>query len=213
MSLSRLTKKQRSVFEYLLDYIEENEHWPTFQEIADHLGAKSTTSVAQIFERLLQKNFLLRDGHGAYLIHPTKRYLVQDEEAPYSIPIRGVITAGKMSEAVDVDMGSLTLDSFFRKPESVFCLKVAGDSMKEAGIRDGDYALLLKTEIHDGDIAAVIYNDETTLKRVYFKENGLVLVPENQEHAPIRLEPDEAEEVTLLGKFIGKANEKGIHLR
>lgn len=212
MSLSQLTEKQRDVFEYLLEYLRERDHWPTFQEIADHLDAKSTTSVAQLFDRLVQKHFLVRDGHGSYQVHPTKRYLVSREEEPFSIPIKGVITAGKMAEAVEADMGSLSLDSFFKKPEAVFCLRVAGDSMKEAGIRDGDYALMLKTEIFDGDIAAVVYNGETTLKRVYFKDNGLVLVPENRDLEPIRLQPDEAEEVVLLGKYIGKADEKGLHL-
>lgn len=212
MSLSRLSEKQREVFEYLLDHIAGENRWPTFREIADHIGAKSRTSVAQIFDILVKKKFLLREGHGNYLIHPTKRYLLGMEEEAFSIPIRGVITAGRMAEAVDVDLGSLSLDTFFRKPESVFCLKVAGDSMERAGIRDGDYVLLAKEEIQSGDIAAVIYDGDTTLKRIYFEENGLLLVPESDRHEPIKLEPGEAEEVTLLGRYIGKADEKGIHL-
>lgn len=212
MSLSELTEKQREVFEYLLDCLQDAEKWPTFQEITDHIGAKSTTSVAQIFERLVKKRFLMWDGHGTYRIHPTKRYLLTRDGQPYSIPIRGVITAGRMAEAVDVDMGSLSLDSFFNRPEAVFCLKVAGNSMEKAGIHDGDYVLLMKTEIQDGEIAAVIYQNETTLKRVYRQEGGLLLVPESDAHEPIRVEPGEAEEVTLLGKYIGRADEKGIHL-
>jgi SOS-response transcriptional repressor LexA len=84
--------------------------------------------------------------------------------------------------------------------------------MERAGIEVGDYVLLKKKEIRNGDIAAVIYNDETTLKRVYFEEDGLLLVPESEEHEPIRLEPDEAEEVILLGKYIGKANQNGLYI-
>lgn len=212
MSLSRLTDKQREVFEFLLEQIEGHERWPTFQEIADHIGAKSRTSVAQIFDILVKKNFLMHEGHGSYTIHPTKRYLLGMEEDAHAIPIRGVITAGRMAEAVDVDMGSLSLDYFFKNPDSVFCLKVAGNSMERAGIEDGDYVLLTKTEIRNGDIAAVIYNDETTLKRIYFEEDGLLLVPESEEHEPIKLEPDEAEEITLLGKYVGKANKNGLFL-
>lgn len=212
MSLSRLTEKQREVFEFLLDQVREHERWPTFREIADHIGARSRTSVAQIFDILVKKNFLVHEHHGSYSIHPTKRYLLGVGGEPHSIPIRGVITAGGMSEAIDVDMGSLSLDFFFSRPEEVFCLKVAGSSMERTGIEDGDYVLLKKTEIHNGDIAAVIYNDETTLKRVYFEENGLLLVPESDEHEPVRLEPEEAEEVVLLGKYIGKANRRGLFL-
>ena len=86
-----------------------------------------------------------------------------------------------------------------------FCLKAEGDSMIGARIHDGDVVFIRSQEMVDnGEIAAVIINDEATLKRVYFypEENKLILTPENPRYAPLVYINDELDSIKILGKAV-----------
>ena len=84
----------------------------------------------------------------------------------------------------------------FRNGE-YFALRVKGDSMIEAGIFDGDYAVIEKrNSAESGDIVAALIDDEATLKRLKVSGRKILLVPENKAYQPI-----EAQEVTILGKL------------
>lgn len=83
--------------------------------------------------------------------------------------------------------------------------------MKNAGIYDGDFVLLMDDDIRDGDIGAVMYNGETSLKRIYYGPGGLRLEPANEEYSNIHVEPDIFEEVKIIGKYVGHVNKTGIY--
>jgi SOS-response transcriptional repressor LexA len=83
-------------------------------------------------------------------------------------------------------------------------------SMKELNITDGDFVLLSNTELRNGDVGAVLYNGETTLKKIQKEKNRLRLKPANPDFDDIIIEPDESEEVRILGKYIGHLNEQGL---
>ena len=91
--------------------------------------------------------------------------------------------------------------------ESLSCdcaLKIRGDSMVGARIHDGDIVFIrLQDDVDDGDIAAVVLNDEATLKRVYHIKNGLQLLSENPKYPPMIFTLDECDSIRILGKAVG----------
>lgn len=85
-----------------------------------------------------------------------------------------------------------------------FALRVRGDSMIGARIHDGDLVFIRsQDDVDDGEIAAVVLNDEATLKRVYHIKNGLQLLSENPRYAPMIFTLDECDSIRILGKAVG----------
>jgi len=204
MGRKKLTSKQHEFLQFLIDHTRENDVWPTYQEIIDYFGYRSPNSVTQNLKALHRKNHLVKDSQG-YHLAPKHRH---DEDV--GIPVRGIISAGMLQEAVEADLGTITLDMIFPNIDRLFAIRVAGQSMQGANIRDGDYVLLIDDDIPEGGIGAVLYNGETSLKRVYHDQNGLRLEPCNPEYDDIHIQPDVFEEVTILGRYVGHVNERGI---
>jgi repressor LexA len=206
MSRKHLTAKQHAFFTYLVDYIRERGIWPTYRELVEEFGYRSPNSVTQNLQALHKKGYLLRDDDGYHL---DEEHAGLKEEP--GIPVRGIITAGSLQEAVDANLGTITLETLFPNLSRLFAIRVAGMSMKDAGIMDGDYVLLVDDDIRNGGIGAVLYNGETSLKRVYMDRQGLRLEPANDEYDTITIRPDVFEEVRILGRYVGHVNRTGIH--
>lgn len=116
------------------------------------------------------------------------------------IPLLGDIACGKPIYANEDKENYIKTET-----KADFCLKAKGDSMINARIYDGDIVFIKKQEIVDnGEIAAVIINDEATLKRVYYdrKNTKLVLSPENPKYSPLVYVGTELEQIRILGKAI-----------
>ena len=210
MDHAQLTRKQLEFFNFIVDYKNEHSIWPTYREIADHFRYKSPNSVTQNIKALLKKGYLVKTGEDEYEVN--SRDSAMTAEPTYGgIPIKGIITAGYLQEAVEANIGTITLESLFPNLDSMFALRVSGMSMKNDGIFDGDFVLLCDKDIDDGDIGAVLYNGETTLKRIFYGNNGLRLEPANDEFQAVTVEPDVFEEVRVLGRYIGHVNRSGIH--
>lgn len=205
----QLTRKQKEFYNYIVDFKNEHSLWPTYREIADEFGFKSPNSVTQNIKALLRKGYLVKTGEDEYALaheHP------EEEESTYGgIPIRGIISAGYLQEAVEANLGQITMDRIFPNLNKMFALRVSGASMRDTGIQDGDFVLLMDTELTDGDIGAVLYNGETSLKKVYYGPTGLRLEPANPEYSNISVEPGIFEEVRIIGRYVGHVNRKGIH--
>ncbi len=208
MDNRQLTKKQLEFFNYIREYRMSNGIWPTYREIADALDFRSPNSVTQNIKSLLKKGFLVRKGDDEYDL--PRHLLEEDQVESGGIPIRGVIAAGYLQEAVEASLGRITLETLFPGISRMFALRVSGMSMKDAGIYDGDFVLLADDDLRDGDIGAVLYNGETSLKKVFFDRNGLRLEPANDEFRDIKIEPDIFEEVRVLGKYVGHVNRSGM---
>lgn len=209
MDHGQLTRKQLEFFNYILEYKKEQQIWPTYSEIAQKFDYKSPNSVTQNIKSLLKKGYLIKTNDEEYEINPN--YGEAQEPTYGGIPIRGIITAGYLQEAVEANLGNITLDMLFPHMDSMFALRVAGRSMQDAGIMDGDFVLLCDDDVEDGDIGAVLYNGETSLKRIYFSTNGLRLEPCNPEYSDISIEPEVFEEVRIIGKYVGHVNRGGIY--
>jgi len=210
MDNAHLTRKQKEFFDFIVSYRKEYDVWPTYREIADHFDYKSPNSVTQNIQALLKKGYLVKKNDEEYDLPKGKKDLLSDHENQPGIPVRGLIAAGYLQEAVEADLGSITLETLFPNLDKLFALRVSGMSMKDAGIYDGDFVLLMDTDIQDGDIGAVLYNGETSLKKVFSGPNGLRLEPANPEYDDIIVEPDVFEEVRIIGKYIGHLNKNGF---
>lgn len=210
MDHAQLTRKQKEFFDFITGYKSDHDVWPTYREISEEFNYKSPNSVTQNIQALLKKGFLVKGEDDEYDIAPEYGELIEGRSQP-GIPVKGLIAAGYLQEAVESDLGEITLETLFPNIESLFALRVSGMSMKDAGIYDGDFVLLMDSDVKDGDIGAVLYNGETSLKRIYYGKDGLRLEPANDEYSDIIVEPDVFEEVRIIGKYIGHVNKSGIH--
>ena len=125
--------------------------------------------------------------------------------------LKGIISAGTLHDAVEADLGTIPLDRLFSDLDEIFVIRVLGQPMRGADIHDGDYVLLIDEVISEEGIGAMLYNGETSLKRVCHDEDGLRLEPCNPEYDDIHIQPDVLEEVTILGRYGGHVNEDGIY--
>lgn len=118
------------------------------------------------------------------------------------IPILGTIACGEPIFAEENYEGYFMLDS--NLPVADFVLRAKGDSMIDADIYEGDLVFFRrKSDVDNGSIAAVIIEDEATLKKVYKNENTLILQPCNSNYAPIVLSEDDHKSIRILGEMIG----------
>ncbi|HUF09590.1 MAG TPA: S24 family peptidase [Rhodothermales bacterium] len=207
MSRRQLTKKQKDFLQFLRDFLMDSGGvWPTYREIVDSFDYRSPNSVTQNLQALVKKGFLKRDNDG-YRFAERPRF----RNGQASIPILGIITAGHLQEAVEANLGSITLETLFPNLDRIFAIRVSGQSMTGAEINDGDYVLLIDDDIPNGGIGAVLYDGETSLKRIYQDKRGLRLEPANDEYPDIHIEPDVFEEVRLLGRYVGHVNSSGVY--
>lgn len=209
MDNSQLTRKQKQFFDFIRNYKKEYDIWPTYREIADEFSFKSPNSVTQNLQALVKKGCLIKTDDDEYDLAPAYSEDTSQEES--GIPVRGLIAAGYLQEAVEANLGAITLEYLFPNIDRMFALRVSGSSMKDADINDGDFVLLIDDDIKNGDIGAVLYNGETSLKQIYYGNNGLQLKPANKEYDDIFVEPDVFEEVRVLGKYVGHVNRSGIY--
>ncbi len=188
-----LTNKQRKVLEFIRERI-RHDIPPTIREIARYMGFSSTGTVRDYLSALEKKGFLKRTNSLSRAIE-----LINDRFS--KIPILGSIPAGGPDVAYEDIQGYVdTQDLLPRRvaPENVFALRVRGDSMIEAGIMEGDTAIIHKQAVAgNGDvIAALLENNEVTLKILRHRNNMTFLEAANSRYQPIH------KDFTIIGKLI-----------
>ena len=188
-----LTKKQKELFEYLENYIEEKGIAPSFEEMKNAVKLKSKSGIHRLIMSLEQRGFIKRLKHRARAMEIIKSFNNNFKQTvrinrevnnnSISIPLLGSIAAGNPIEAIEnpnefIDVPS----SFIAKNNQYFGLKVNGLSMIEKGIYDGDIAVIKKTNnIQNGKIAAVLtVENEVTLKTVKIQNSKIHLIPGNK---------------------------------
>jgi len=120
------------------------------------------------------------------------------------IPIVSRVSAGSPIIAEEYIEGTLTVDkSMVRQIDGVFALRIKGNSMVDAGIKDGDFVIIQQQpQVNQGEIAVVLIDNEATVKRVYREKDIIRLQPENESMPPIIVDPKE-KEVSIIGKVKG----------
>ncbi len=118
------------------------------------------------------------------------------------LPVVGQIACGYPVFATEEDGGTVYTDA---DTDADFCLIAKGDSMKDARINSGDTVFIKKAEaVNNGEIAAIIINDEATLKRVYYypESSKLMLISENSNYEPMVYTGEELEKIRIIGKAV-----------
>ena len=150
----------------------------------------------------------------AEALHTTPAYLMGWEETPESISADNIVPIPKMAKIPllgniacgDPITAEENLDGFVSAPEEIsadFALRCKGDSMIGARILDGDIVLIRQQpDVEDGEIAAVLIDNEATLKRVHKKTGCLILNPANPAYEPIIIAGEELADVRIIGKAV-----------
>ena len=206
--MNGLTNRQREVYEFILGHMESLLRPPTIREIGDHFGMRSTGTVRDNLRALQRKGYIRLKPRSARGIE-----LVQREDAALTsgarrVPVLGSIAAGEPLLAVENIEDRVDVDArFFAKEGVVFALRVKGDSMRDAGIYDGDYVFVRKQDTaENGEIVAAIIGDEATVKRYFHEGNRIRLQPANDTMSPIYISAEDSE-VIIAGKVIGVLRE------
>lgn len=200
-----LTDKQRAVFDYIQNQIIGRGHSPTIREIGSRFGISSTNGVRTHINALIRKGYLKKQelvSRGLELAHPLTDGIGR-------LPLVGSVPAGQPIDSVENVEGEIAVDfSFLPKGES-FSLKVSGDSMKNAGILNGDVVVVKKqTVARKGDIVVAIINGEATVKRYVPDGEQVRLMPENEEFEPIVVGKSSGE-FRIAGKVVGLLRRMG----
>ena len=189
------TKRQKEVLDFIAGYINNHTYPPTIREVADFFSI----SVKGAHDHLgaLRKKGLLKQGDKK----SRTMELVKSEETVdiADIPILGAVAAGRPILAIENMDGSIKMHrSFLKKTGKYFALRVKGDSMQDAGIVDGDIAIIeQQNTVRNGEIAVVMLDEAVTLKTFYRENARIRLQPENSEYSPIYCSRD----VRVLGRL------------
>ena len=200
-----ITKRQREVYDFIHDFVQQHGYSPSFEEIGGGLGLSSLATVHKHVSNLERKGLLKRDYNRSRSIDvlPARGLLrKQPRPAPaeFALPLLGRIAAGQPIEAVQqgetISLGDIT------RSKDVFVLQVKGQSMKDEHIVDGDYVLVEKSDTaRDGEIVvALVDGSDATLKRLYREGAKIRLQPSNSEMDPIIVA---AKSVQVQGRVIG----------
>jgi len=174
-----LTKKQKQILDFVKVFIKKNGLSPTFEEIGRYTK-KTFSTVHEHVEALITKGFLSKINNSSRGIQ-----LIEQSEM-VKIPLLGTIAAGQPIEAMQVKEVIAVAKNLLPRQGSFFALKVAGDSMIDENINDGDYVIIKQqSNAENGQkVVALIDNNEATLKKIYKEKNRVRLQPANKNLTP-----------------------------
>ncbi len=185
-------QNQQKILDFIKQEIESRGYPPSVREICAATGLKSTSTVHVHLNHLEEQGLIRRD--------PTKPRALEITDGSRargrSIPLVGRVTAGLPILAIENIEDYLVLPQSLVGRDEMFCLRVQGESMIDAGIYDGDILVVRQQNTaENGEIVVAMIDDEATVKRIFYERDGVRLQPENPTMAPIY-----APEVTVLGK-------------
>ncbi|HHT9119822.1 MAG TPA: transcriptional repressor LexA [Candidatus Hypogeohydataceae bacterium YC41] len=194
----KLTPGQSKFLSFLKRFYEEKGYPPTVRETKEGLGITSSMGVQRYFAALEEKGYIKRSGK-ARAIEFRERLKASQS---VTLPLVGHITAGAPSLAIEDIHGYVAVDRSFTSGDGNFLLKVKGDSMIEAHIKDGDYVVVKpQPTAENGDIVAALVDTEAMVKRFYRKGRQIKLAPANPTYKDIVIKPG-LFEIFIVGKVI-----------
>jgi repressor LexA len=225
-----LTRKQLELLRYIHERLKESGVPPSFDEMKDALDLRSKSGIHRLITALEERGFIKRLPNRARALEVIKlpdamgqaatrsrgftpsviegnlgrvRAASEDEGGrPIAVPVMGRIAAGTPIEAIQTRSHTINMPADLLTTGEHFALEVRGDSMIEAGILDGDIALIKKSDVADtGDIVvALIDDEEATLKRFRRRGASIALEPANTSYEVRILPPNR---VRIQGKLVG----------
>jgi repressor LexA len=192
-----LTKRQSEIFEFIKTQIDKTGYPPTVREIGDAIGLHSPSTVHAHLAKLENSGVLRRDPSKPraieILVDRAKRVMRP------SVPLVGQVAAGTPILAEENIEDQLEIPAVIGADGGDYALRVRGDSMRDAGILEGDYVVVHPADDADnGQIVVAMIEDEATVKRFFRDGDKVRLQPENPAYQPILTRDAE-----VLGKVIG----------
>ena len=192
-----LTKRQQEIFDFIKRYSAKHGYPPTVRDIGKAIGLTSSSTVHAHLANLEKLGALRRDPtkpRAMEILDKAKKAVV-----PAGLPLVGRVAAGQPILAEENIEGYVEVPQIAGGDEGEYVLKVQGDSMKNAGILEGDYVVVHSTETaENGDIVVALLEEEATVKRFFKEVDHVRLQPENE-----ALEPILTRDVQVLGRVVG----------
>ena len=196
-----LTKRQQEIFDFIKKYSAKYGYPPTVRDIGKAVGLASSSTVHAHLANLEKIGLLRRDPSKPRALELLDRAAegVKSLVQPSGLPLVGHVAAGQPVLAEENIEDYVDVPAVAGGEEGEYLLRVRGDSMKNAGILEGDFVVVRPQDTaQDNDIVVALVGEEATVKR-FFRENDHVrLQPENSAMEPIR-----SKEVRVLGQVVG----------
>ncbi len=193
-----LTKRQKEIFDFIRRYAAKTGYPPTVREIGKAVGLHSSSTVHAHLANLEKAGFLRRDPSKPraieLLIDKAKKAIRTD-----GLPLVGQVAAGEPIVAEENIEEYLEIPDVIGGEDGDYILQVRGESMKDAGILEGDYVVVRPSDDADnGEIVVALIGEEATVKRIYRESDHIRLQPENEAMEPIR-----TADARVLGRVVG----------
>jgi repressor LexA len=194
-----LTKRQKEIFDFIRKYAAKTGYPPTVREIGKAVGLHSSSTVHAHLANLEKIGLLRRDPSKPRAIELLFEKAKKTVRPGYELPLVGQVAAGEPILAEE------NIDEYLEIPDVIggedgdYILQIRGESMKNAGIIEGDYVVVRPSdEADNGEIVVALIGDEATVKRIYRESDHVRLQPENDEMEPIL-----STEARVLGRVVG----------
>lgn len=193
--MKQITDRQQEVLDFISAFTKSNNYPPTVREIGEHFGI-SLRAVQDHIAALQKKGFLSQTQKRARSLNVISSASSDSRVFVSKVPLLGTVAAGKPLLSEENLDGYVNLtEPFVRPGKSYFALRVRGQSMIEAGILEGDLAVIEQSQTAvDGQIVVAVIDNAITLKRFYKEADRIRLQPENAAFQPIY-----STEVTIVG--------------
>lgn len=197
-----LTKRQQQVLDFVGKHIADAGAPPTLDEICRHFRFKSPNAAREHLRLIAQKGYLERQPYRARGIRLGREDSSLGELV--RVPLLGRVVAGNPTDAVENIEARIPLPRALWRGSNLFALRVGGSSMEGAGIYDGDLAILkAQPDAANGEIAAVVVSEDTTLKRVFRTAHGVRLHAENPDFPDLNFDRSAAASLRIAGVLVG----------
>jgi repressor LexA len=196
-----LTKRQQEILDFIESYGAEHGYPPTVRDIGKAVGLASSSTVHQHLANLEQLGMLRRDPskpRALEMLHRAVRGAAAGV-APAGLPLLGSVAAGQPMLAEENVEEYVPVPQAAGGDDGTFLLRVRGESMRDAGIIEGDL-VVVRSQDHatDGEIVVALLGEEATVKRYFREADRIRLQPENSE-----MEPIYSSDVRILGRVVG----------
>ncbi len=195
-----LTKRQKEIFDYIGRYARKYGYPPTVREIGKAVGLHSSSTVHAHLANLEKSGLLRRDPSKPraieLLVDKAKRAM---PGVGGGLPLVGQVAAGEPILAEENIEEYLDIPDVIGGEDGDYVLRVRGESMKDAGILEGDYVVVRRADdASDGEIVVALLGEEATVKRFFREADHIRLQPENEAMEPIR-----SADAKVLGRVVG----------
>ena len=194
----KLTKRQQEIFDFIKQYSRRHGYPPTVRDIGKAVGLASSSTVHAHLANLEKLGLLRRDPskpRALELLREQARKVV----APSGLPVVGRVAAGAPVLAEENIEEYVEVPPIAGGEDGEYVLRIAGDSMKDAGILDGDHVVVRPQDTaRNGEIVVALVGEEATVKRFFKERDHIRLQPENSALEPIR-----TREAQVLGRVVG----------